>query len=177
MRTTTIMMTMFVCVIQLILKQAIAAVVMPEARSALVNVAQTDTTGGSSHDHHTFIVPPKKTPESKQNEMFPLKKNEGNTTYQLVWVMFNLQLNILLLQYMLYAIIRLLSSSQKSLSGYHVRYLKECVLIYISIMKKVFSYEETELLVIKYKDEIWFRDTLLCRAVLLSICCLCYLNL
>ena len=27
----------------------------------------------------------------------------------------------------------------------------------MSIIKKVFSYEETELPVIKYKDEIWFR--------------------
>ena len=93
MRTMTmnrmmIMMTVFVCVIQPILKQAIA-VVVPEARSAIANVAQTDTTGGSSHDHHTFIVsyggnksfPLKRAPESKQNEMFSLKRNEKNTIY------------------------------------------------------------------------------------------------
>ena len=37
--------------------------------------------------------------------------------------------------------------------------IKECVLIYISmsIIKKVFHYEETELPVIKCKDDIWFR--------------------
>ena len=40
------MMTVFVCEIQPILKQAIA-VVMPKARIAMENVAQTDTTGGS----------------------------------------------------------------------------------------------------------------------------------
>ena len=55
MNGTTIMTTLFVCAIRPILKQAIA-VVMPEARSAMANIAQTDTTGGSSHDHHTFIV-------------------------------------------------------------------------------------------------------------------------
>ena len=37
---------MFVCAIQPILKQAIA-VVMPEARSAMADVALTDMTGGS----------------------------------------------------------------------------------------------------------------------------------
>ena len=37
---------MFVCAIQPILKQA-TAVVMPEARSAMANVTQTDMTGGS----------------------------------------------------------------------------------------------------------------------------------
>ena len=52
MNRTTIMMTVFVCVIQPILKQAIA-VVIPEARSAMANADQMDTTGGLSHDHHT----------------------------------------------------------------------------------------------------------------------------
>ena len=67
---------------------------------------------------------------------------------------------ISLLQYVPYAVIRLLSSSQK----YNrflaiIIYLKECVLIHISmsIIEKVFSYEQTDLPIIKYKDEIWFR--------------------
>ena len=55
MNRTMIMTTVFDCAIQLILKQAIA-VVVPEARSAIANVAQTDMRGGSSHDHDTFIV-------------------------------------------------------------------------------------------------------------------------
>ena len=40
-----------------------------------------------------------------------------------------------------------------------IRYLKECESIYISmsIIKKVFHYEETELPVIEYKDEMWFK--------------------
>ena len=42
-------------------------------------------------------------------------------------------------------------------SGYYIRYLKECVLIYISIIKKVFYHEKTELSVIKCKDDVWFR--------------------
>ena len=42
----TIMTTVFVCAIQLILKQAIA-VVMTKARIAVANVIQMDTTGGS----------------------------------------------------------------------------------------------------------------------------------
>ena len=46
MNWMTIMTTSFVCVIQPILKQDIA-VVMPKARIAMANVAQTDTTGGS----------------------------------------------------------------------------------------------------------------------------------
>ena len=87
MSRTTIMTTVFVCAIQPILKWELA-VVMPEARRAMANVAQMDTTGGSNHDHHTFIVsyggaivPPKKTPESKRNETFPLKRNEKDVIY------------------------------------------------------------------------------------------------
>ena len=67
---------------------------------------------------------------------------------------------ISLLQYVPYAVIHLLSSSQKSNCFLAITiYLKECALIHIcvSIIKKVFRYEETELPVIKYKDEIWFR--------------------
>ena len=68
---------------------------------------------------------------------------------------------ILLLQYVPYAVIRLLSSSQKSnrFLAISMRYLKECALIHISmsIIEKVFKYEETELSVIKCKDDIWFR--------------------
>ena len=55
MNRTTIMTTVFVCAIQPILEQAIT-VVTPEARISMVNVAQTDTTGGSRHDHRIFIV-------------------------------------------------------------------------------------------------------------------------
>ena len=45
----------FICAIQPILEQAIA-VVTPEARIVMVNGSQTETTGGSRHDHRTFIV-------------------------------------------------------------------------------------------------------------------------
>ena len=64
-----------------------------------------------------------------------------------------------ILQYTIYILPFFRVAKNLMLSGYYVRYLKECVLIYISmsIIKKVFSYEETELPVIKYKDEIWFR--------------------
>ena len=49
------MTTVFVCATQPILKQAIA-VVMPEARSAMANVAQTDTTGGSILGERPFSI-------------------------------------------------------------------------------------------------------------------------
>ena len=72
---------------------------------------------------------------------------------------------ILLLQYVPYAVIRLLLSSQNSnhflviINRRLIRYLKECILTYISmnIIEKVFKYEQTDLPIIKYKDEIWFR--------------------
>ena len=65
---------------------------------------------------------------------------------------------ISLLQYVPYAVIRLLSSSQKSNHFLAIIiYLKECVHISISIIEKVFRYEQTDLPIIKYKDEIWFR--------------------
>ena len=67
---------------------------------------------------------------------------------------------ISLLQYVPYAVIHLLSSSQKSSRFLPIiMYLKECVLIHISmsIIEKVFRYEQTDLPIIKYKDEIWFR--------------------
>ena len=59
-----------------------------------------------------------------------------------------------ILQHIPYAAILLLSSSQKSnrflgiINRRLVRYLKKCVLIYISmsIIKKVLSHEETELI-------------------------------
>ena len=51
-----IMTTVFVCAIQPILKQAIA-VVMPEARSAMANVALTDTTGGSILENLSITKP------------------------------------------------------------------------------------------------------------------------
>ena len=66
----------------------------------------------------------------------------------------------MLLQYVPYAVIRLLSSSQKSNRFLAIIiYLKECVLIHIimSIIEKVFRYEETDLPIIKYKDEIWIK--------------------
>ena len=66
----------------------------------------------------------------------------------------------MLLQYVPYAVIRLLWSSQKSNRFLAIIiYLKECVLTHISmsIIEKVFRYEETDLPIIKYKDEIWFR--------------------
>ena len=47
---------MFVCAIQPILKQAIA-VVMPEARSAMVNVALMDMTGGSILENLSIAKP------------------------------------------------------------------------------------------------------------------------
>ena len=56
MNRTTIMKTMFVCAIQSILKQAIA-VVMPEARSAMANVAQTDKTGDSILENLSIAKP------------------------------------------------------------------------------------------------------------------------
>ena len=63
-----------------------------------------------------------------------------------------------------HTVICLYSSSQKSnrflfiINRSLIRYLKECELIYISmsIIKKVFCYEETQLPVFKCKDEIWF---------------------
>ena len=67
---------------------------------------------------------------------------------------------VLLLQHIPYAVIRLLSSSQKSDCFLAIIiYLKECALIpiSISIIEKVFRYEEIDLPIIKYKDEIWFR--------------------
>ena len=67
---------------------------------------------------------------------------------------------ISLLQYAPYAVIRLLSSSQKAnLFLAIIIYLKECVLIHIniSIIEKVFRYEQTDLPIIKYKDETRFR--------------------
>ena len=33
-----------------------------------------------------------------------------------------------------------------------------CIDISMSIIEKVFHYEESEISVIKYKDEIWFKD-------------------
>ena len=40
----------------------------------------------------------------------------------------------------------------------HIRRLKEvCIHISMSIIEKVFHYEENELSVIKFKDEIWFK--------------------
>ena len=40
----------------------------------------------------------------------------------------------------------------------HLRILKEmCINISMSIIEKVFKYEETELSVIKCKDDMWFR--------------------
>ena len=42
--------------------------------------------------------------------------------------------------------------------NYAEMYLKECVLILsMSITEKVFHYEESEISVIKCKDDIWFR--------------------
>ena len=72
---------------------------------------------------------------------------------------------IVILQYILYTVIRLLSSSQKynrflvTINRRLVRHLKECALTHInmSIIEKVFHYEVTELPVIKCKDDIWFR--------------------
>ena len=67
---------------------------------------------------------------------------------------------MLLLQYVPYAVIRLLSSNQKSNRFLAIIiYLKECALIRISmsIIEKVFKYEETDLPIIKYKDEIWLK--------------------
>ena len=67
---------------------------------------------------------------------------------------------MLLLQHVPYAVIRLLSSSQKSNRFLAIiKHLKECALIHIgmSIIEKVFKYEETELPIIKYKNEIWFK--------------------
>ena len=56
--------------------------------------------------------------------------------------------------------VRLLSSSQK-LNRFLaiIMYLKECVLTHInmSIIEKVFYYEETELPVIKCENDIWLR--------------------
>ena len=52
------------------------------------------------------------------------------------------------------------NSSQKneSFSGYLIKILKEmCIYISMSIIEKVFKYEATELPVIKYEDEIWFK--------------------
>ena len=64
-----------------------------------------------------------------------------------------------------HAVIRLLSSSQKfnrflvTINCRLVRHSKECALTHInmSIIEKVFYYEETERPVIKRKDGIWFR--------------------
>ena len=72
---------------------------------------------------------------------------------------------ILLLQYVPYAVIRLLSSSQNPnrflaiINHRLIRYLKECILIYISmsIIEKVFKYEQTDLPIIKYLDELWIK--------------------
>ena len=67
---------------------------------------------------------------------------------------------ILLLQYVPYAVICLFLSSQKSNRFLAIIiHLKECASIHISvsIIEKVFHYKETELPLIKYKDEIWFR--------------------
>ena len=63
-----------------------------------------------------------------------------------------------------HTVICLLSSGQKSkrflaiINCRSIRYLKECALIHISmsIIEKVFKYEESGLSVIKCKDEIWF---------------------
>ena len=62
--------------------------------------------------------------------------------------------------YVPYAVIRLLSSSQKSNRFLAIIiYLKECVLIHISmsIIERVFRYEDTDLPIIKYKDETWIK--------------------
>ena len=59
-----------------------------------------------------------------------------------------------------HTVIRLLSSSQKSNRFLAIIiYLKECALIHISmsIIEKAFRYEETDLPIIKYKDEIWIK--------------------
>ena len=53
MNRMTVTTTLVVSAIQLILKQAIAFV-MPEARIAMANVAQTDTTGGSILSERLF---------------------------------------------------------------------------------------------------------------------------
>ena len=70
-----------------------------------------------------------------------------------------------MLIYCYYSIYRMLSfvcfrvAKNLVVFGYYIRYLKECVLLYISmgIINKVFHYEENELPVIKCKDDIWFR--------------------
>ena len=93
--------------------------------------------------------------------------------------MFNLWLNVLLLYYIPHAVIRLLSSSQKSnrflvtINRRLVRHLKECALTHInmSIKEKIFYYEETELPVIKCKDDIWFRGKTIAEIVGYAIQC------
>ena len=65
----------------------------------------------------------------------------------------HLKIHISILQYVPYAVIRLLSSSQKSnrflaiINLRSIRYLKERALIHISmsIIEKVFKYKETKL--------------------------------
>ena len=54
--------------------------------------------------------------------------------------------------------------------NYAEMYLKECVLILsMSIIEKVFHYEESEISVIKCKDDVWFRDKDIAKALGYSI--------
>ena len=50
---------------------------------------------------------------------------------------------------------------------FNKKYLKKCVCIYISmsIIEKVFHYEENEITVIKCRDEIWFRGKDIAKAL------------
>ena len=71
-------------------------------------------------------------------------------------------------------VIRLLSSSQKSNRFLAIIiYLKECALIHISmsIIEKVFKYEETELSVIMCIDDIWFRGKTIAKILGYGIQC------
>ena len=48
-------------------------------------------------------------------------------------------------------------SLKRHIKGFHKRLKEMCIYISMSIIEKVFHYEENEISVIKSKGEIWFR--------------------
>ena len=102
-----------------------------------------------------MTIIPKKTPESKRNEMFPLKRNEKNTIYINESGLYGL---ILCFKLESAHVFRFRVAKNLIVFWLLYKILKGmCINISMSIIKKVFHHKETELPVIKCKDDVWFR--------------------
>ena len=125
--------------------------------------------GGTNHS------PLKRAPEFKQNEMFPLKRNEKNTIYINESGLYGLILHSklesthvfrfrvaknLIVFWLLYKYLFYIYIHCCLYIFIHIYiYIHCCLYTYICvcIIEKVFRYEQTDLLIIKYKDEIWIK--------------------